>query len=108
MTTYLSGKITDPDPVVMQRNLDRFNQKAQEFRVPVFNPADLETVGWTWERYLIRDLTWIYDNKPDMYFMSGWEESRGARLEHELAIYLNLKMTYEQPTLITDTEPDLE
>lgn len=99
---YLSGKITNDDPVIQQANLDVFNQKAEEMRQAgheVFNPADWETDGMTWEWYLARDVRWIIENKPSFYFMKGWEESRGARLEHELAVQLNLSRTYEEAEL---------
>jgi hypothetical protein len=104
---YLSGKITDPDREVMKANLLRFFEKAKEFKEPVFNPADLETEGFTWEDYLVRDLLFIYNNRPKIYFMDGWESSRGARLEHTLAEYLGLEMEYEQAP-ITDAVVEVE
>lgn len=61
----------------------------------VFNPAELETDGWAWEKYLARDLLWITENQPMLYMTIGWQESLGARLEHEMALLLGLKITYE-------------
>lgn len=58
----------------------------------VFNPARLEVEGKTWEWYLARDMKWIYENKPALYMLPGWQESRGARLEYELAKLLNLQV----------------
>ena len=99
---YISGKISAETPEEVKENLQRFNEKALELiwergvdRENIFNPADLEVDGGTWEYYLIRDLTWIMEHRPAMYFMKGWGESRGARLEHELARYLGLKMEFE-------------
>lgn len=95
---YLSGKITNEDPAIQEYNLEVFNRKAEEFRernIQVFNPADLETPGYTWEDYLARDLLWITQHKPVLYMMRGWEESRGARLEHALGTLMGLEITYE-------------
>lgn len=106
---YISGKITDDNPVIMQANLDRFHEKAKELKalgLTVFNPADWETDGKSWEWYLARDVRWIIENKPSFYFMKGWQESRGARLEHELAVQLKLHREYEDGSVedITDWE----
>lgn len=79
-------------------NLEVFNRVAEGFRekgIQVFNPADLETEGYAWEDYLARDLLWITQNKPVLYMMKGWEESRGARLEFALAKLMGLEITYE-------------
>lgn len=96
---YLSGPISDPDPIKQGENLKNMTTKANALRskgLEVFDPAELEVEGGaTWEFYLIRDLVWIFENKPSFYFMKGWEKSRGCRLEHELANYLKLPTEYE-------------
>ncbi len=92
---YISGPITNEDPKKQRANLDRLNEVEMEMTEPCFNPAVLENVGWTWEKYLVRDLIWILSNRPKMYFLKGWENSRGCRLEHELAEHLGLEMEYE-------------
>lgn len=56
----------------------------------VFNPARMEVDGKPWEWYLARDMKWIYENRPALYMLPGWQESRGARLEYELAKLLHL------------------
>jgi hypothetical protein len=93
---YLSGPISNSDPKIQQENLDRMNEKASQMSEPCFNPATLETKGWTWEKYLVRDLMWIATNRPKLYMMKGWETSKGCRLEHELAIFLDLPIEYEE------------
>lgn len=100
MRIYISGKITDPDLKKMEENLLRFHQKESELQTEhedaeIFNPASLETDGWSWEAYLARDMVYIITNKPTLYMMKGWEESRGARLEHETALLLRLTIIYE-------------
>ena len=61
----------------------------------VFNPAKLEKTGATWEYYMTRDLLFIIENNPTMYMLQGWEQSKGARLEHEVAKELGPETEYE-------------
>lgn len=95
---YISGKITDGEKETP--NFDFFYEaeemlKKREGCEKIFNPARLELDSKTWEEYLTRDLMWISDNKPTMYFLPNWKESRGARLEHEWAKSLGLPIEYE-------------
>lgn len=96
---YLSGKISDPDPIKQRANLDLMNVKAKWLRekgLEVFNPAEWEEGDKSWEWYLARDLKWIIDNKPNsLWMMKGWEESRGCRLEREWAELLGIKIDEE-------------
>ena len=96
---YLSGKITDETRSKELANMARFDETEAVFKAAgyaVFNPASLETPNWTWEQYLARDLKWIYEHRPTMYFMQGWQDSRGARLELEFAKLLGLQLMFEE------------
>jgi hypothetical protein len=96
--TYISGPISSDDPEIQKKNLARFYEVERilsDRGDKCFNPARLEEDHRSWEYYLARDLTWIIRSYPDMYMMKGWQNSRGARLEHEVALYLNLKIEYE-------------
>ena len=92
---YLSGKITDVTRELELANLQKFHDLEKELVArgfDVFNPANWEQDGKTWEWYLARDLKWIYDNRPMLYLMEGWQDSRGARLEVEFAKLLGLSI----------------
>lgn len=94
---YISGKITDSDPEVQKQNLARFFEVERELGVPCLNPATHgDSPDRSYESYLIQDLILIFENKPDLYMLKDWEQSRGARLEHELALQLNLNISYER------------
>src|SRR3990167_3982716 len=94
---YVSGKITDDTPELVKQNLQKFFDRAAEFRAQgrrVFNPADHEdatkssltgATDGVWEHYLAIDCDFIVQHRPKMHMMKGWEDSRGARLEHALA-----------------------
>jgi len=98
MIHYLSSPITSDTREKELENLERLALKKIELTAQghkCFNPGELETAGKTWEYYLAKDLVWIYENKPTLYMMKNWELSRGCRLEHEMALQLNLTITYE-------------
>lgn len=96
---YLSGAITSTNEEEHQKRVLRFYKKTEELRslgMKVYNPCAGERADQTWEQYLAYDLKWIYEHKPDtLYLMVGWQESRGARLEYETALLLNMKIIYE-------------
>lgn len=97
MTTYyISGKITPTHGESQLDNLEQFNLAEEILQNEghlVFNPARLEVEGGApWEWYLARDLKYIFENRPVLYMLKGWEDSRGARLEKELAELLGLEI----------------
>lgn len=95
MSYYISGKITDTSREKELANMEVFYQTERELIArgfDVFNPARLEVEGKSWEWYLARDLKWIYENRPTLYMLPGWEDSRGARLEYEFAKLLDLSI----------------
>lgn len=94
---YISGKITDVSREKELVNLQNFFNVEKELIARgfnVFNPAKLEEDGRSWEWYLARDLKWINDNRPILYMLPGWQESRGARLEVEFAKLLGLRIIF--------------
>lgn len=98
---YISGQITSEDKVIQKLNIIRFFEVEKELRAQgrtVFNPAraEFENPDWTeYNQYLAHDLIYIIENKPDMYMLRGWKFSKGALLEHEVALQLSLKIDYE-------------
>lgn len=42
------------------------------------------------------DCDWICKHATAMYMLTGWQNSKGARAEHELAICLDLKIFYQE------------
>lgn len=66
---------------------------AKNTQLAVVNPAAFPIEGLPWLRcmaYCLRRL-----RKCDyIYMLPDWEESRGARLEHQMAKWLNIKIIY--------------
>jgi hypothetical protein len=95
---YIAGKISADTPEEEEANLKRFYEIEKEFLdegLDVHNPARYKKRGKVWEHYLAIDSIFLVRNQPDMFFLKGWEESLGARLEHEIAKNLKLKISYE-------------
>ena len=93
---YISGPITNFDSSIQKKNLERFYEIEKRLGEKCLNPADHgDSSDRSYESYLVQDIILIFENRPDMYMMVGWADSRGARLEHELAEQLGLKIEYE-------------
>ena len=94
---YISGKITNEDKEIQAKNLARFFEVEKELGERCINPARHgDSPDRSYESYVIQDLILIFAHRPELYMMKGWEESRGARLEWELAHQLGLTITYEK------------
>jgi hypothetical protein len=100
---YISGAITNSDKIIQKLNVVKFFEVEKELKKlgrPIFNPArtEFEKPEWTeYNQFLAYDLIYIITHKPDMYMMDGWEDSKGALLELEIAKQLCLDITYETP-----------
>jgi uncharacterized protein DUF4406 len=117
MKIYIAGPMTN----IKYFNAPAFLAAAKYLREEgheVFSPCEhnTETLGPDWEfRSSIGDpkvlsafnlrqsfkveLNWICDNADAMFMLIGWENSKGARCEHALAILLGLKLIYQEDTI---------
>lgn len=91
MKIYISGPMTGlPD-----LNRPAFNAKAAELRAlghEVVNPAELpEIPGGTWVEYMEVDIKLLVDCDA-IYMLTGWRESKGACIEHDLAQGLGMEV----------------
>ena len=88
---YISGPMTGlPD-----FNYPAFNAKAAELEQDgrdVLNPAD--TAGspeWTWQQWM-REALKLQLKADAVHMLPGWRKSRGARIEHRLALILGQRI----------------
>ncbi|MEL9225993.1 DUF4406 domain-containing protein, partial [Escherichia coli] len=97
MKIYIAGPMTGyPD-----YNRTAFFSKAKELMEVghiVLNPA-LLPAGLCQSEYMDICLAMLRSANA-VYLLKGWEESVGARAEHELAQKLGLNVIYESPTNI--------
>ena len=92
--TYVSGMITGLD---MADVLASFNSACIFLRSKGFtplNPLDIAPKGLTWKEYMQIDLRALRLCNS-IYMMKGWENSRGARLEHWFAKRIGKTIYYQ-------------
>ena len=96
MKIYISGKITGTEdyPERFQRATEAITAKGHE----AINPLMLNTIlnPWTtsWEQYVLADLGLLRASDA-AYFMPGWEESNGARVEYGEAVRMQKRIFYQ-------------
>lgn len=92
MRVYISGPMTG----IPEFNFPAFNAKAAEIREsgdePV-NPVDNGVPSSApWSAHMRADIRMLLD--CDMiHMLPGWSKSRGATLEHSIAVQLGLRVT---------------
>lgn len=104
---YISGKITG-----IEQSAPAIFAKAESFLFECgykpINPMKLpHNHDKTWLAYMREDLAALI--LCDAIFMlSNWKESRGAKIEHNLALSLGLNIIYQNPELTIKTSNDEE
>jgi len=93
MILYVAGPMTG----LPEFNYPAFNAAADELRAKghyVRNPADIEALNTTgalkeWRWYMRHAITMVA-GAEGLAMLPGWENSRGARLEHAIGVALEL------------------
>ena len=98
---YIAGPMTGmPDMNVVEfRKAAKFIEESSKGFSYGFNPHDVANMlGWSDKTHLgeiasnlIRDLI-ICDA---IYMLRGWEQSKGARAEHAVAVWIGLDIMYQ-------------
>ena len=93
MRIYISGAITG-DKLYRAKFEKAKQDLKKKGHIPV-NPAEFELPdGASWEDYMKQDLSLLL--KCDgIYMLKDWKQSRGAKLEHDLAQTLKMQVQYE-------------
>jgi len=94
MKIYISGKISGLHP---EEAYDKFLLAENRLRMggyePV-NPIKLNpTPGLSWEEYMLEDIKHLFKCES-IVMLPCWTESKGARIEHTIAIEHGLKVIY--------------
>lgn len=93
---YISGPVTGKD---YNKTVKRFADCAASLQRRGYiavNPLNNELpVSAPWEQHLAVDIILLLRCKA-IYMQIGWQESHGARLEHELAKRLEMLIIYEE------------
>lgn len=93
MILYLAGKMTG----TADMGRTQFNEMEHRLTAQghiVINPARLP-IGLKGDEYMQIGLKML-DAAEAIFLLSGWETSKGARLEREYALYQGKKVMYEE------------
>lgn len=95
-TLFISGPMTG----IENYNRPAFNKAAEELTAlgyAVNNPAqpnnNLEDTDWA--GYMKRAIHWMLESDA-LFMLPGWEDSRGSRIEYDLAVELDIPIMYHQ------------
>lgn len=61
---------------------------------PDGDPGKAKRDGFSLREALKADVAWICEKGEGIYMMHGWENSKGSRMEHALAVALGLTILY--------------
>lgn len=92
---YISGKITGTPDYLQRFRIVQENLEDRGWQV--LNPADVcsRVPELSHEEYM--GICMILMNLCDsLYMLDGWEDSKGAELEHRCAVSLNKNIYYER------------
>ncbi|MCQ2232082.1 MAG: DUF4406 domain-containing protein [Paludibacteraceae bacterium] len=92
---YISGPITNIGLSVAIKNFAKSEATLIMGGLIPVNPIKEEEPGADWLECMRRDIKMLMDCDC-IYMQIGWEESRGARIEHDLAKALGLSVIYEK------------
>jgi hypothetical protein len=98
MTIYISGPMTGY-PEFNYPAFHNAEQHLREIGYTVISPHELEPAEKTWEAFMRVDIKALMDCHK-VVTLPGWENSRGARIEVNLAKELGMKVV-EFESLIT-------
>lgn len=94
---YIAGKVTGAgDRAAITQKFGTAQIKLQQKGYKALNPlAVVNDWRCTWE-HAMRLCIAALMTADECYFLKDWQESRGARIEHQLAQELGMKITYEK------------
>ncbi len=91
---YISGKITGIEneaPALFKEAENLFLDKGYA----VINPMELNHQhDKSWHSYMKEDIKALCDCDT-IYMLTNWTDSKGAIIEHTIAMYLGLKVIYQ-------------
>ena len=94
---YISGKITGTTDY-----MERFNNAEQYLKNRGFSPVNHAKVNsmmptdTTYEEYMLMSFAML-ETCNSIYMLDGWENSKGARMEHERSIEKGIRIYYQPP-----------
>ena len=102
MKIYISGKISGTD---LTETRKRFVAVAKATKRLGYEPVNPLENGLSehdsWEAHMLKDIADLLQCKA-IYMLQGWQESKGARIEHYIATKIGMPIMYEIERPIMD------
>ena len=95
---YIAGKITGEDWKKTKAKFSYVQRILEEYGYNVENPCDHQIENGTWEGYMKQGLHAMLDCQG-VFALDNWKQSRGARIEVQLALDLGMFVLYEDRDL---------
>ncbi len=92
---YIAGKISGEPINKTTMKFGAAHVKFRDMGYIVLNPLEIVN-DWkaTWD-FAMRKCIAAMMSADECYFLKDWKESKGATIEHDLALKLKMKITYE-------------
>ena len=92
MKVYISGKISG---MPLKTAKKKFSKSEEYLKKQGYFPVNpIGTGERTWKEYLIEDIALLFDCDA-IYMQKDWGQSRGSRIEYEVAKELGLLIMFE-------------
>ena len=91
---YISGKITGLEEHVAYAIFERKEMELSEAGHSVVNPFKIHgTERKTWAQYMLTDIEHLFACH-EIHMLPNWKESKGARIEHAIAVEMEIPVIY--------------
>ena len=92
---YISGAITSIGQIKAEKLFNKAEKMLNEQGFDVVNPMKLKHEhDLTWVDYMRVDLKALLDCDY-IYMLSNWKNSKGAKIEHQLAVDLDMGIIFQ-------------
>lgn len=104
MKIYISGKISGTDLTETRKRFASVAKAMKRIGVEPVNPFENGlTKHDTWEAHIAKDIVTLLQCKA-IYMLQGWQDSKGARIEHYIATEIGIPIMYEIEQPINENE----
>lgn len=103
MKIYISGKITGYEISEAEQKFKNSEDLLLAKGFDPVNPFALSETSpdKTWKDYMIDDIRGLFDCEA-IFMQSDWPQSKGARVEHAIAVELGMPVFYEDAGIPAD------
>jgi hypothetical protein len=92
-TIYIAGKMYGLTEDQVKEKFERASTDLQNQGYRVVSPAESINLNESWERTMKQSIKSMLEC-DEVHLLPGWQESRGAQLERDIAIRLGMNVVY--------------